>query len=178
MHPCAPGLPLHVCPAGFLRQLRQQHQSRVGQEVRGCSTSPFEMKHCQCKLGQDRCRKDRSGSRGRLRGRKARHQRCVAGLRRLSAGSCCLDVQNHPLRILPGASWSNGSFCPQAASQPSSGLAVAGVCFCGLSQKRKRKKEYVRMDAAHDILERQLKTRCGTNGIFSCRWPNGPLANG
>lgn len=139
----------------------------MGQEVRGGSTSHFEMKHCQCKLGQDRCRNDRSGSRGEAeRTQGEAPEMCGA-----ASTGCLLAPAAWTSRTIPSGS-SPGPRGPtfpsvlQATSQPSSGLTVAIVRFCGLSQKGK--KEYVRMDAAHDILERQLKTSCGANGIFSC----------
>lgn len=63
-YPWCPGWTMHVCPLGSHRHLKCQHKISLGQEVRGCSTLHFEMKHCQCKLGQNLCRKDHSDRRG------------------------------------------------------------------------------------------------------------------
>lgn len=73
-HPCILGVPMtrgQSTPTGT----SGASLGEVGVEAGGCSTSHCETEHYQCKLGQNVCRRDHSGSTGGLRGCEARHKR-------------------------------------------------------------------------------------------------------
>lgn len=131
-------------PNRLHRHLRWQHQKNLGQEARGHSTSHVEMKHCQCKLGQNLCRKDHSGSRrveGRLRGCEARRERCVT-----QGSKGCWPLLPGPPGLFPRclskASWPSFSFSSVSHSIDLQwipfGLASAIVCLYCLRQTNKQ----------------------------------------